>query len=193
MAKVIVCLSGGIDSAVLAMKAEKQEELIACLFFDYGQPAWQLEWGAAGRVGSLVGAKVERIRLPLCSMYMHMPSKIPGPRVVPFRNVVFAAMAANYAVEHEADSVWIGATKDDAHAYWDCKMDTALALSQIFTHEGIRVKYPLATMTKAEVVGLAKQLGVPLDITWSCYCPIGEQPCGRCNACIERQIGEKVS
>lgn len=36
---------------------------------------------------------------------------------------------------------------------------------------------PLAEMTKADIVREALAVGVPIDVTWSCY-QGGEEPCG---------------
>ena len=40
-------------------------------------------------------------------------------------------------------------------------------------------------MTKAEVVSLGLKLGVPYQLTWSCY-EGDERPCLSCGTCLER-------
>jgi 7-cyano-7-deazaguanine synthase len=46
---------------------------------------------------------------------------------------------------------------------------------------------PLASMNKADVIRLGRELGVPLELTLSCMNPQpGDQPCGQCSKCRER-------
>jgi 7-cyano-7-deazaguanine synthase len=52
----------------------------------------------------------------------------------------------------------------------------------------IRVEAPLITLTKAEIIRLGHELGVPFELTWSCYRG-GEKACGRCDSCILRLKG----
>lgn len=46
----------------------------------------------------------------------------------------------------------------------------------------IRIETPLVYMTKAQIIRLGIQLGVPFKLTWSCY-KGGKFPCGRCDSC----------
>ena len=49
----------------------------------------------------------------------------------------------------------------------------------------VRLKAPLISMTKEEVVRLGLGLGAPYHLTWSCY-EGGDVPCGECGTCIDR-------
>ena len=49
----------------------------------------------------------------------------------------------------------------------------------------VRLEAPFVGMTKAEVVEIGLKLGVPYELTWSCY-EGGETPCGHCATCIDR-------
>jgi 7-cyano-7-deazaguanine synthase len=43
-------------------------------------------------------------------------------------------------------------------------------------------------LDKAGIVLLARKLGAPIELTWSCYAG-GEEPCGRCDSCKLREKG----
>jgi 7-cyano-7-deazaguanine synthase len=50
----------------------------------------------------------------------------------------------------------------------------------------VRIELPFAALTDRQVARLGRRLGVPLDLTWSCYRD-GAEPCGRCPACRDRR------
>jgi 7-cyano-7-deazaguanine synthase len=50
----------------------------------------------------------------------------------------------------------------------------------------ISVLAPFVTWDKGDIVRRGVELGVPFDLTWSCY-KGGTEHCGRCGTCIDRQ------
>ena len=51
------------------------------------------------------------------------------------------------------------------------------------TREGrIQIVTPLIGMRKADIVRLGLELGVPFDLTWSCYSR-EDRACGECDSC----------
>ena len=56
--------------------------------------------------------------------------------------------------------------------------------------EGRRLKIlaPLLYMNKKEIILLGQKLGVPFEMTWSCY-QGKEIPCGDCDSCRLRAKG----
>ena len=49
----------------------------------------------------------------------------------------------------------------------------------------VKVIAPFVSWTKKDVVKKGLELGVPYELTWSCY-EGGEKPCGKCGTCIDR-------
>lgn len=210
--KALVLFSGGVDSTTclgLAVKKYGKENVVA-LSISYGQKHSK-EIEAAKAVAEYYG--VEKIDLDLslifqfsdCSLLKNSSEEIPhesyseqlkktdGSPVstyVPFRNGLFLSSAASIALSKDCGVIYYGAHSDDAagNAYPDCSavfndaMNTAI-------YEGsgrqIKIEAPFVGMTKAEVVKTGLELGVPYELTWSCY-EGGEKPCGVCGTCIDR-------
>ena len=47
------------------------------------------------------------------------------------------------------------------------------------------IEAPFVNMTKKDIVKLGLELGVPYELTWSCY-EGGDKPCGVCGTCRDR-------
>lgn len=212
--KILVLSSGGVDSTTcLAMAvAEVGAENVLALSVYYGQKH-DKEIQAAKKVAEYYG--VERMELDLsvifagsnCSLLKQSTEDIPlesyaqqieethGEKpvstYVPFRNGLFLSSAASIALSHGCSKIMYGAHADDAAgaAYPDCSLDFVNAMNQaIYLGSGnqLTIEAPFVSLTKADVVKKGLELGVPYDLTWSCY-EGGEKPCGKCGTCIDRQ------
>ena len=112
---------------------------------------------------------------------------------VPFRNGLLLSIATAYAdslFPGEEVEVYYGAHADDAagEAYADCSPEFAKAMDDaisIGTYGKIHINRPLINMNKAGVVKTGLEIGVPYELTWSCY-EGGEKACGTCGTCIDR-------
>lgn len=112
---------------------------------------------------------------------------------VPFRNGLFLSIAAAYAdslFPNQPSEVWYGAHADDAagQAYADCSEEFADAMDRaisIGTYGNIHVIRPLISLNKAGVVAEGLKIGVPYNLTWSCYHG-REKACGKCGTCLDR-------
>lgn len=210
--KALVLFSGGVDSTTCLGLAVKKygKENVTALSISYGQKHSK-EIEAANAVAEYYG--IEKIDLDLslifqfsdCSLLKNSHEEIPhesyseqlkktdGSPVstyVPFRNGLFLSSAASIALSKGCGVIYYGAHSDDAagNAYPDCSavfndaMNTAI-------YEGsgrqIKIEAPFVGMTKAEVVKTGLELGVPYELTWSCY-EGGDRPCGVCGTCIDR-------
>lgn len=153
----------------------------------------------AGNVCTLVktGGDIEH------SSYAEQIEKNGEGRVatyVPFRNGLLLSIATAYAdslFPNEEVEIFYGAHADDAagQAYADCSPEFAEAMDKainIGTYGKITINRPLIHMNKAEVVRTGLNLGVPYELTWSCY-EGGEKPCGTCGTCIDRANAFKLN
>lgn len=192
---VVLLLSGGVDSTVLAALAIQQRRELTALFIDYGQPAAEPEALAAQaflappwpdrRRSTFERARFVRRSLNLGDAVRPMlePPRARGPRVVPGRNLAMLAVARSLAETEGAGEVWYGATAEDAANYPDCRPTFVAALNAI---PGPVIVAPLLTFTRTDVLRLADELGVNVGRTWSCYAPLntlGFIPCGECDSC----------
>jgi 7-cyano-7-deazaguanine synthase len=184
--RVIVLLSGGVDSATLAASYAYAGTLAACVFVDYGQPATHHERAAAQTVAHRLETPLYVIQCPLRGLDAMRAGSPGDPCIVPVRNLTLCSIAINCAVTIGADTVALGATLDDHEDYIDCRRTYAEAINEIASLHGVRVVYPFAHMGRAAVVEVARRLGVDLDVAWSCYAPTPGGECGRCASCVAR-------
>jgi 7-cyano-7-deazaguanine synthase len=86
-----------------------------------------------------------------------------------------------------AVAVFIGAVAEDSSGYPDCRPAYYDVFRQL-VHVGTRpeteidIVTPVIAMRKSEIVRLGRQLGAPLDLTWSCY-QFEDSACGACDSC----------
>ncbi len=211
--KALVLFSGGVDSTTcLALAIDRYgKDNVVALSVSYGQKHTK-EVEAADKIAKHY--RVEFIKLDLsemfrfsdCSLLQHSDKEVPhesyaeqlketnGSPVstyVPFRNGLFIASAASIALSKGCGVILYGAHADDAagNAYPDCSevfnnaMNTAVWEGS--GHQ-VKVEAPFVGMNKAGVVKKGLELGVPYELTWSCY-EGHDKPCGVCGTCIDRQ------
>ncbi|MCC7384839.1 MAG: 7-cyano-7-deazaguanine synthase QueC [Deltaproteobacteria bacterium] len=214
--KAVVLLSGGLDSAVVAAQAKSQGYHIAALSLDYGQ-RHQTELSAASRVAAFLGIKDHRVvRVDLSgiggsaltstsiAVPKHAnpdaaidPTQVPVT-YVPARNTIFLAIALGFAETLGAFDLFYGANALDYSGYPDCRPAFVSAfetLANVATREAcaghgrFRVHAPLISLHKHEIIRRGLELGVDFALTHSCYDPVGDLACGRCDACVLRHRG----
>lgn len=201
--KAVVLLSGGLDSTTTLYIARRQGYNVMCLIFDYGQRHKKEIEAAKGIAGD--SYKLIRFKLPwggssLIDKKMQVPKGrslrkiqrgIPST-YVPARNTIFLAFGISYAEAIGAEKIFIGANCLDYSGYPDCRPDYFKAYERLIslgTKLGkIGIEAPLLKKTKSEIIRIGTSLGVPYELTWSCYMG-GKSPCGECDSCILRAKG----
>jgi 7-cyano-7-deazaguanine synthase len=196
--KCVVLHSGGLDSTVCLLLAKANGREPHSLGIAYGQRHdVELDYAArqCARFGVPrhvidVGWQKPGIVIPKDRSVAEMKAGI-APTFVPGRNAVFLALACAEAAGVGASEVWIGVNAVDYSGYPDCR-ETFLSAFRAMWAEAVpnppKIVAPLVTLTKPEIAGLARTLGLKPGDTWSCYAPdlsSGEpQPCGHCDACL---------
>lgn len=211
--KAVCLLSGGLDSATCLAHARRAGFECYALSFDYGQ-RHRVELEAARRVAAALGAADHRVaRIDLRAFgHSALTDEIDVPKwrdetamshgipvtYVPARNTIFLSFALAWAEVIEANDIFIGVNALDYSGYPDCRpefihaFETMSNLATKAAVEGrirIRIQTPLIELTKAQIVLLAVELGVPLELTHSCYDPDASGPCGACDSCVLRAKG----
>lgn len=207
--KAVVLLSGGLDSTVALWWALRQGWACEALTFRYGQRHAR-ELRSARAVARLAHVPLHTVsfKLPwsgssLTRRDVSLPSRSAdriGPGIpstyVPGRNTIFLSFALSLADQVGAEVIVIGANAVDYSGYPDCRgpylraFEKAATLGSKTGAQGGRlfVVAPLIQLSKAGIVRLGRQLGAPLEKTWSCYAG-GRRPCGRCDSCVLREKG----
>jgi 7-cyano-7-deazaguanine synthase len=118
---------------------------------------------------------------------------------VPARNTVLLALALGYAETVGAFDLFIGANAIDFSGYPDCRpafLSAFERLANLATKAGVegagtfRVRAPLISLSKADIIRVGTTLGVDYGQTLSCYDPDAHgRPCGRCDSCQLRKKG----
>lgn len=197
--KCVVILSGGPDSATVAYWAKKKGYDVHAITFDYGQIA-KREILHAAEIARELGVSHRIIDFSaLSEIYEGVTSLIDEdipitedfsqPIIVPFRNGVFMAVAVAYASSIAAESVLYGAQGSDEANYPDCRTEFYEAFQEaarLGTEQVITIDAPFSGMTKAEMLKEGARLGVPFQLTWSCY-RNGVIHCGTCESCKNRR------
>jgi 7-cyano-7-deazaguanine synthase len=203
----VVCVSGGMDSAVAAALASTSYRL-AFLHGNYGQRTEVRELRSFERLADHFGVG-PRLVVDFAGLRaiggssltdLTIPVREGEPEdgvvptsYVPFRNAHLLAAAVSWAEVLGARAVYVGAVWEDSSGYPDCRPEFYRAFAEavrVGTHPSSRIDIvtPVIALSKAQIVRRGVELGVPFELTWSCYQAEGEA-CGRCESCRLRLRG----
>jgi 7-cyano-7-deazaguanine synthase len=197
--KCVVVLSGGPDSSTVAYWVKKQGYDVHAITCMYGQIATK-EVECARRLAERLGISLKLIDLSslkeifggvtsLCNANIPMTSSFSQPIIVPFRNAIFLSIAVSYAVAIGAARVFYGAQGSDESFYPDCRKEFYKSFetaAKIGTDKDVIIEAPFSNIPKSGIIKSGSELGVPFDLTWSCYLN-GPKHCGKCESCINRK------
>ncbi len=201
--RVVVLVSGGMDSVTALYHAATGHEVVAGLSFDYGSKHNACELPLAQHHCQKLGVRHECVDLDFIgatfqSDLLQSGGEIPEGHyaeatmkqtVVPFRNGIMLSVACGFAESVDAQGVVIAAHAGDHAVYPDCRapfMEAMGAAMREGTYARIALLRPFIAMGKAAIVSRGTALGVDFGATWSCY-KGGKVQCGACGTCVERR------
>jgi 7-cyano-7-deazaguanine synthase len=210
MRKVVIGLSGGLDSATLLGLLLEQEYTVHCCSFYYGSKHNAYERLAVSKIMNYYKEKdqpvvlhtfnLEDVFKDFTSNLLKSGGEIPEGHyesanmiqtVVPGRNMIFASIMAGLAESIKAEAVALGVHTGDHAVYPDCRpifissLDIAVENS---TEGKVKVIAPLQTDDKTSIIhrGLFElNIPVPYHLTRTCY-KDQELSCAKCGSCTER-------
>lgn len=212
--KDIVLLSGGMDSATCLAKMihDDGKKNVMAVGFLYGQKHSQSH-KYSKKIADYFGVQFLNLEIDH-KTFLHSKSTLlaqnedkkikhesysemqeqqgngPIDTYVPFRNGLMLSQVTALAFSVGASRVVYGAHRDDfaGDAYPDCSPQFYKAMNDAIyfgTGKKVSLYAPLLSTDKAGAVKLGEQLGVPFELTRSCY-EGKDKSCGECATCIDR-------
>lgn len=204
----VVLVSGGLDSAVCLAEARRTYD-VAALHINYGQRTEARELRAFGDLADhyrierrlvadisylkeIGGSSLTDTNLPVATGLPEDGGEVPLT-YVPFRNAHILCVGVSWSEVIGARALFIGAVQEDSSGYPDCRESFYRQFGRAVA-EGTRpetdiaIETPLIHLSKAQIVERGLELGVPLELTWSCY-TAEDEACGDCESCRLRLRG----
>jgi len=197
-----------MDSCVTAACAINDGYISAFLHINYGQKTEVRELKAFHDIADYYNIK-ERLVVDISHLTeiggsCLTDSKIEVPKAnldshnipvsyVPFRNANILSVATSWAEVLNISMIYIGAVEEDSSGYPDCRRSFFDAFEEVILtgtkpRTNIKIKTPLISLSKKEIVIKGILLNAPLHLTWSCY-KNEDVPCGICDSCALRKRG----
>ncbi len=199
----LIVLSGGMDSGVILALLQSQNIQTSAISFFYGSKHGKRELESASSLAKHYQVEhqsinIESISSALKSSLLKNGEQIPlgsydetnmASTIVPFRNGIFASIAAGVAESTGKRNIYLGTHGGDHRVYPDCRPEFNRAIAEAIAFgSDSKVKFhaPFEILNKAQIASLGLELSFPFEKSWTCY-QGGELHCGKCAACIERR------
>lgn len=199
--KAVILLSGGLDSLVALgyLNLIDDYDVELALTFDYGQKAAKEEIKASEKICKYYGIEHKVIELDwlrdITKTSLVSDNEIPTEGFettksaesvwVPNRNALFINIAACFCDSYKFNYIIYGANKEEANTFPDNTELFRAQISELFNTSTLvkpKVIAPLINCTKGDIVKIAVENNMPLDLVMSCY-NSGEGHCGNCESC----------
>jgi 7-cyano-7-deazaguanine synthase len=200
--RIVISLSGGMDSATLLAYYHDRGFKINTVFFDYGSKHNKYEKESAWKLANFYKVPIEPIDLSFIgnlfkSNLLEKGGEIPEGHyndssmsltVVPGRNIIFLSILTGYAWSIGTDRIGIGVHSGDHAIYPDCRPHFIHSMWDAIcygTEDAVQLEAPFLDMDKYQILKTGVALKVPYELTRTCY---KDQvlSCGKCGSCTER-------
>ena len=179
--KAVVVNTGSLYSIILLAKvvAEKGAENVTSIYFN-----GEFNDNIMAIVAVEEELQVETHIIPLG------PFLYPDDADLPFRNGVYAALAASIAVKIGAGIVYMATWNNEEYDYPDATMDFTLPLSAAViagTGGDVSLVFPFQRNSTTELILMAERLQAPIEFSYSCiHWSDSDTHCGECKGCTKR-------
>jgi 7-cyano-7-deazaguanine synthase len=207
---VLAVCSGGLDSTTAAFwHARRRGQPVTLMHIDYGQKAARREHLAVQQLGEALGAPVVVFPTDLWTKYatgstLTDPDKQPHTGrygedgaelhhdLVNARNFALTAFTTVLGDARDFHTICLGTNLTEASVYPDNNQQFMRLLQALMAYAAkpyhrITISQPVGTLMKQEIIRLGLELGVPYELTYSCYFG-GDRHCGRCGSCYNRHL-----
>ena len=199
--ELVVLASGGVDSAILVADQAGRGHVVHPVYIRFGLTWERVEEEHLRR---FLGAIADRpgirpltvLELPICDVYgthwsvsgTNTPDDTTPDEAVylPGRNLLLLAKTTVWCALHGIGRIALGTLRGNPFADSRPEFLSGMAgLAGLALDRQLAVVTPFAGMTKAEVLAIGH--GLPLEHTFSCVAPVGNEHCQSCNKCAERR------
>lgn len=199
MKKAIIALSGGIDSAVAAGIAKKEGYELYFLTVNYGQKNIEKELENSKKLAQYFGVKEHKTidmkwlgelgNSGITDYSIHFENVSDDFIYVPYRNTCIISACVAWAEVISAEVIYTGSEAgpwicpDNSPEYYKAINDLVGISTKL--NKKIKVVAPLNYSDKVGNIKKGIELGVPLELTWTCVAR-SDKACGICQPCRNR-------
>lgn len=209
MKRIIIAMSGGLDSTVLLGWAiTLGYDDVVCINFQYGSKHNPYELKSFFNVINYYqryGASIRHDVIQVPNLFIGPSGLLKGgdrlssgssstealkQSVVPGRNLIFASILASMAEAYGIGTVALGMQSGDHEVYPDCRPSFVHSLKETIeqgTDGAVEILAPFLNMDKKEIIslGVSQIPQVPYHLTRTCYRD-QQIACGTCGSCLSR-------
>jgi 7-cyano-7-deazaguanine synthase in queuosine biosynthesis len=181
--KILVHISGGLDSAAVAHRATVSNEPTG-IFFNIGQNYVEQERAGAQYVAAHLGIPLLQVHLPFLMTHLAGAARL---EYVPQRNLVLGAYSLHAATVLGCEEIWVGTQSEDTFKDNQPQFWSAVAAAGDTGREPgvppIAFRAPIQSWDKTHVLQYLRGTTLDPKRLWWCY-EAREFPCGLCRHCL---------